>query len=861
MNDFDRTDLEALKASVDLAELMRSHGIELRQVGKNLVATCPWHEDKEASLVVNPKKQLFHCFGCKTKGDALSFLQLRENLSFPQALTRLRELAGAPVPSKPAPTTLKDPDRFEGGLIRPQLLERVTAFYQKRLVDSDEAQQYLKERGVTLELLEAFRVGYCDGSLLKALPGGGEVRQALAQIGVLNDKGREHFLGCVVVPLEHPEQGIVGLYGRRLNPRSKIRHLFLPGPKRGVLNWQSLTAANEVHLVESVFDAFALWVAGVRNVTCLHGTQVFQDLGAFLRASTVKEIRLCLDADQAGEAAADQLSQDLKNRFRVSKVLLPDGVDPNAILASHGPDVLRNFLDCVKPLEEAEPDDIPLVEDLPDGFRLTFETVEYEITPRPPYTGRLQVALRAKTREQRPQKFLDRCDLTSARARAATLRGLSQRLGLAKEEAEQQLAQILDTTEAWVEGFARENEPNRAEPPELTEAQKADALAFLQRPDLVEAILHDMEDLGYVGEEHGKLLAYLIGISRKLENPLSGIIRSQSGAGKSGLSGLVGQLTPPEDVIHYSRVSTHALAYAEKTYFKRKLLIMEERVGGESADYYIRVLQSSHKIRQAVPVKDPVTGQMKTQEFEVEGPIAYLETTTDNQLNHENATRCFELFLDESQDQTRRIHARQRAARTLSRLRKNRQKEAILERHHNAQRLLEPVEVVIPYVDLLSFPSRFLRTRRDNERFLCLIEASAFLHQYQRPRKSDGEVAYVEATFDDYRLAYELAQDVLRASLHELSAPARELLEAARRLEESFTRRQLRDQVDWPKHRVHEVLDELVEMEYVVQTGCGGQGRTYRYSVVLDGGQQPSPLQSLTHPDELQRKMQEAGLL
>ena len=121
MNDFDRTDLEALKASVDLAELMRSHGIELRQVGKNLVATCPWHEDKEASLVVNPTKQLFHCFGCKAKGDSLSFLQLRENLSFPQALTRLRELAGqTPVPSKPA-AVKKNPDQFEGGLTRPQL--------------------------------------------------------------------------------------------------------------------------------------------------------------------------------------------------------------------------------------------------------------------------------------------------------------------------------------------------------------------------------------------------------------------------------------------------------------------------------------------------------------------------------------------------------------------------------------------------------------------------------------------------------------------------------------------------------------------------------------------------------------------
>ena len=89
---------------------------------------------------------------------------------------------------------------------------------------------------------------------------------------------------------------------------------------------------------------------------------------------------------------------------------------------------------------------------------------------------------------------------------------------------------------------------------------------------------------------------------------------------------------PPEDVIHYSRVSAHALAYAGKDAYKRKLIIMEERVGGEAADYYIRILQSSHMIRQAVVIKDPVTGQMRTQEFEVEGPIAYIETTTDRAL-------------------------------------------------------------------------------------------------------------------------------------------------------------------------------------------------------------------------------------
>ncbi|MBI3929961.1 MAG: toprim domain-containing protein [Armatimonadetes bacterium] len=691
------------------------------------------------------------------------------------------------------------------------------------------------------------------------------MRRALVELGVLNEKGREHFLGSVVVPLEHPELGIVGLYGRRLNPRSKVRHLFLPGPKRGVLNWQTLRGADEVYLVESVLDAFSLWVAGVRNVTCLHGTGgLSEDTERFLRASGIRELRLCLDADEAGATATERLEQALNNRFKIGRVLLPDGADPNGILVDHGADVLRSFLKCVsrEPEEDSGSRDVPLAEDFEDGFRLTFETVEYTITPRPPFTGRLQVSMRARTRETQPRKFLDRCDLTSARSRSTTLRGLSRKLGLERQMAENQLAFILDATEAWVESLADDSAGSK-KAPTLTEAQKVEALEVLQSVDLVDRILGDMEDLGYVGEERAKLLTYLIGVSRKLENPLSGIIQSQSGAGKSGLAHLVAQMTPPEDVIHYSRVSAHALPYSGKDHFKRKLLVMEERVGGESADYYIRVLQSAHKIRQAVVIKDLVTGKMKTEEFEVEGPIAYLETTTERRVNHENATRCFEIVLDETEEQTRRIHARQRSGKSLARLKRTRQRETILERHHNMQRLLEPVLVVIPYVELLSFPSRWLRTRRDHERFLCLIEVSAFLHQHQRVRKTvtgpDGEeIAYIEATLDDYRLAYDLAQDVLSATFDELSAPARELLGAARALEGSFTRRELRQLMQWPQRRLHETLDELVDMEYLTVV-AGGTGKTYLYAVAdIDEAATAAArpcLGSLTHPDELARRL------
>jgi len=145
MNDFSRQDIETLKASVDLCDLIRSHGIDLKPVGRNFTALCPWHDDKDASFVVNPEKQLYNCFGCEAKGDALSFLQAQEQLSFPQAVMRLKEIVGdtSPPPSS-KPTRPTDPDRFVGGHTRNDLLEKVCRHYQNGLESSEEARQYLK---------------------------------------------------------------------------------------------------------------------------------------------------------------------------------------------------------------------------------------------------------------------------------------------------------------------------------------------------------------------------------------------------------------------------------------------------------------------------------------------------------------------------------------------------------------------------------------------------------------------------------------------------------------------------------------------------------------------------------------------
>ena len=192
-----------------------------------------------------------------------------------------------------------------------------------------------------------------------------------------------------------------------------------------------------------------------------------------------------------------------------------------------------------------------------------------------------------------------------------------------------------------------------------------------------------------------------------------------------------------------TRLTPQSLYYTEPGFLDRKLVIVEERYGSMEADYSIRVLQSRKKLIAAAPVKDPQTGNMRTKVFTVEARAAFIEATTASSVNHENATRCFELTMDETAEQTRRIHERQRLLRTERGLELRQEAEAITRRHWNAQRLLEPLPVVIPFADKLSFPSSWMRTRRDHARFLNLIEVSAFLHQHQRERTADGAIVAV----------------------------------------------------------------------------------------------------------------------
>jgi hypothetical protein len=652
---------------------------------------------------------------------------------------------------------------------------------------------------------------------------------------------------------------------------AQIRHLYLPGPHRGVFNWSALQRSTAVVIAESIIDAMSLWLAGCTDVSCLYGTQGLpRDLDELMGRFNTREVRLCLDADEAGREATTRLVMRLSQRdIRCLRVELPDGKDANQLLVEAGPPALVAAVAAAvsaqpTPAADAEADD-PVHEETGDGFVIRFGHIHYRLAPRPPFTGRLMVTLRVHHLDE---SFVNNLDLYSHRARATSINQIVRQMKLRREFVERHFSVVIEACERWVQAL---HDTTRAPgeavktPATMSEREREEALSFLKHPTLTDAILSDMEAFGYTGEEKAKLLAYLIGVSRKLERPLSGIIISQSGAGKSTLAEVVEALTPPENVVLYTRLTAQSLAYMAKDALKRKLLIIEEREGAAAAEYHVRVLQSRQRLTQLTTEKDPATGQMRSKVYEVEGPIAYLETTTSTQINYENATRCFELHLDESLEQTRRIHTRQRQMR-LEEASEGPSVESVKRRHHNAQRLLEPVRVFVPYANLLSFPARWLRTRRDHERFLSLVDTVAFLHQYQREggtRERDGQaVRFIRASLADYRLAYDLAKDVLWSTLHELTHDGRELLEAIRTMtggdmKGMFTRRDVRLFTDWQDYRLRTALQELVDMEYL--GGTGSQGRTYQYRLMTDSDVRPHTLHDLTTPEQLEHLLTEGG--
>ena len=763
------------------------------------------------------------------------------------------------------------------------VLAQVVDHYRNALVGSS-AFGWLERRGLMdAAAIGKFQIGFADRTLGKVLPAKQSdpdgVRPRLQRLGVLRNSGHEQFRGCVTFPIVDAAGEVVEIYGRTIGKDTRLdagRHRWLTDTPAGVWNVDGLDGNDEAIVCESIVDALSFWCSGHRSVTAIAGPDGALDgLATALVERNVDRVLVAFDNDQAGDIGASALAERLGGLgITCLRVGFPAGSDANdALVRSPHPRTVLGVLarqavwmdstPAPRPAQQpsipvsSEPavDPLPVVDVEPadasvvDGeLRLAFEDRRWRVRG----LGRASSfeVLKVNVLAARRDRFhVDNFDLYSAKARAGFVAAAAAEIGVDAEQVKSDLGRVLLACETEAERSVIDNQaPDVDEPVALTEAEEDAALALLRDPNLIDRIAGDLARVGIVGEVSNGVVGYLAAVSRKLDSPLAVVVQSTSAAGKSALVDAVLGFVPGEDLVRYSAVTGQSLFYMGGGDLAHKVLAVAEEEGASRASYALKLLQSDGELSIASTGKDGNTGRLVTHTYSVTGPTAIFLTTTAIDIDEELMNRCLVLTVDESAEQTRAIHIRQRQKETLAGLVGSREGDGVVKVHQDAQRLLEPVAVVNPFAEQLTFADSSTRTRRDHAKYLSLIRAVTFLHQHQRTRSTvivDGvEVVYVEATAADVEIANRVAHDVLGRSLDELPPQTRRLLDDLHtyvgvqagdgdRGAVRFTRRQVRENGGWGDTQLKVHLARLVDLELVV--AHRGDNGAHVYELAWDG--------------------------
>jgi DNA primase len=380
------TAVDEIKARLDIVEVV-SETVKLRRSGRSYTGFCPFHSNtKTPAFAVFPDSGTWRCFGqCNEGGDIFKFVMKREGWDFTEALKYLAQKAGV-ILEPMTPERREREDEFE--LLR-GLLEKSVKFYQFQLLKTPAgkpALDYLLKRGITLESIEKFELGYAPDSfeaLLGHLGGLGHAQEKMLEVGLLNERDSggfyDKFRTRIMFPIRDATGKMAGFGARILDPNDVPK--FLNSPQTPLFNKSRLLyglnlakkpirEADRVVIVEGYLDVIALHQSGYANSVSPMGTAINEDQLRYLKKYT-RRIVLALDADAAGEKATlrgvevarqaldreTELTYDprglLKHEARlqadVRVTALPEGLDPDDVVLKDKA-AWQKIVDSAKPI-------------------------------------------------------------------------------------------------------------------------------------------------------------------------------------------------------------------------------------------------------------------------------------------------------------------------------------------------------------------------------------------------------------------------------------------------------------------------------------------------------------------------------
>ncbi|MBT5419997.1 MAG: DNA primase [Candidatus Cloacimonetes bacterium] len=349
----------------DIVDVINSY-IPLKKTGSNFKARCPFHDEKTASFVVSPQKQIYKCFGCGKGGNVITYVQDFEKISFPEALRKLASRAGITV-KQSMQSKNKDSKR---DLIY-KIYELTTGFFYKNLVEhGSSALEYLAERDITDETIKKFNLGFAldsFGGLRNYLLKNDINEKILPTTGLFTAKNTDLFRDRIMFPIHSASGKVVAFGGRKLN-EDKLGGKYINSPTTDVYTKgnelyglfdtkYTISKKDHVLICEGYTDFLRLYENGYTNSVASLGTALTDSQISVLSRFT-ENIYMLYDGDGSGRKAAIRAAGRVLGKGCNVKIIgLPEEHDPDSYIRNNGAASMQKMIDKAKPIAEFLKDD------------------------------------------------------------------------------------------------------------------------------------------------------------------------------------------------------------------------------------------------------------------------------------------------------------------------------------------------------------------------------------------------------------------------------------------------------------------------------------------------------------------------
>lgn len=344
-------EINKIQQSANIVEIIGSY-LNLEKKGKNYFGICPFHDDHTPSMSVSEEKKMFSCFVCHTSGNVFQFIQEYEGVSFIEAVKIVASKVGIELDAG-----YKETSRYDKHY---EAVELANKFYQNNLKSADgvAASKYLKERGISEEIIETFEIGFAPKSydiITKLLTSKGFDEQILLDTGLANQGNNLYdlFRNRITFPIHNPQGKVVGFSARIYENIDEAKYINTRETnifKKGKILFNYHRAAQEARrqkylvVVEGQMDAIRVYSSGIKNVVATMGTALTTDHIQLLKKLNVK-IVLCMDNDAAGEKATLANGEALTNAgIDISVLRLNGAKDPDEYILKNGIDGYKDAI-------------------------------------------------------------------------------------------------------------------------------------------------------------------------------------------------------------------------------------------------------------------------------------------------------------------------------------------------------------------------------------------------------------------------------------------------------------------------------------------------------------------------------------